>query len=312
MPGHDRQSGDDTPPLSSEELLQRARDGLFDNDPADQGIANDDPIEPVFEEKRHHEETDAGDMDDLDGPIQPVFEQGRGSENTAADDPDDPDGPIQPVFEEGARRYDDDDDIATMDIPADVFGMPLPPEPERTFEPDAPQDRPPTVTDRMATPPGAPPAPSVWSRIWATRGILVGLIVLGIVVFNFFDSSTDVESLLIGDCFDEPSGEEFSSVDVVDCAEPHDYEVLATVDIPGETYPGDFDVFIEAFEECEFFFTSYVGTDYASSEIYLAPFVPTESSWDAGDREAICAIYLPTADGEGVARTTGSLQGSGR
>ncbi|NNF69406.1 MAG: hypothetical protein HKN01_06510, partial [Acidimicrobiia bacterium] len=180
-----------------------------------------------------------------------------------------------------------DDDPMPDDDPFLVAAPPQPPTAAAEADPfgDTPQPattrRPATVTDRMTTPPPAPPAPpSSMSRIWQSRGILVGLVILGIIGFRFFDSSTGVDNLSVGDCFDEPAALEFNAVDVVDCAEPHDYEVLATVDLSGDTYPGDFEVTIQAFERCLEPFEAYVGIAFDASEVYIAPFVPAEESWD--------------------------------
>lgn len=50
----------------------------------------------------------------------------------------------------------------------------------------------------------------------------------------------------------------------------------------------------------------YVGRAYADSELDIFPITPTEASWGQGDREVICAIFLPEQ------MLTGTVKGSSR
>jgi hypothetical protein len=122
--------------------------------------------------------------------------------------------------------------------------------------------------------------------------------------------SAEVLSLEVGDCFEDPEGDqtEVADVETVDCDEPHDNEVFHTFELPEGDFPGE-DAIAEAFvAECiDDRFEAFVGTDYVESEVDVFPLTPTEDSWDrADDREVICAAYVP---GE---RVEGTLEGSER
>lgn len=134
-------------------------------------------------------------------------------------------------------------------------------------------------------------------------------LMLVVVACGSSEPAGDVFSLAVGDCFDDPgSGEgQVSSVPLVDCAEPHDNEVFAVFDLPDGPFPGNAEVQEAADLGCVERFASFVGTDYAVSELFLSSLSPTQASWDGrDDREVICFLYEP-----GV-RLVGSERGSGR
>jgi hypothetical protein len=119
--------------------------------------------------------------------------------------------------------------------------------------------------------------------------------------------SASVFELSVGDCFDDPtSGGEVSSVSAVDCAEPHDNEVYALYDYDGDSYPGEAAMSAAADEGCEARFEDYVGIGYLDSELYYTHLTPTQESWDEGDREVVCVLYLPEE------KLTGSMEGAAR
>ncbi|NNC74877.1 MAG: hypothetical protein HKN93_05125 [Acidimicrobiia bacterium] len=268
-------------PLSSEDLLRQARENLS------------------------RPETDLPPTDPVGVDSEAMVDAGEAAAEAPPAVEDDPEFEMLSAYESTA--------VETPDVgDADPFGA-------GEVPPRADSPRPATVTDRMATPSQTTPSqtappeqPSPLSRIWQSRGILIGLVIVGLIVFRFFDTSTSVDNLTVGDCFNEPSANEFDAVDVIDCDDEHDYEVLATVALPGGDYPGDFEVTIEAFERCEALFEQYVGVSFDASEVYIAPFVPAEASWEDGQQEALCGLYLLAGDQESVAKTTGSLRGTGR
>lgn len=120
-----------------------------------------------------------------------------------------------------------------------------------------------------------------------------------------------VFSVRIGDCFDDDASEEevVSELAAVPCAEPHDNEAYAVFDLASgdDEWPGDDSVLLEASQGCFDRFEAFAGIAYADSALDFFPITPTEESWDAGDREVICAIY--NLD---LAKLTGSARDSAR
>jgi Septum formation len=116
-----------------------------------------------------------------------------------------------------------------------------------------------------------------------------------------------VFDLEIGDCFDDPTESgEVSEVPIVDCAQPHDNEVYDAFDYDGDTFPGDDEMSATADQECQASFEEFVGIGYFDSELYATHLVPTQESWDNGDREIICVLYEPNE------KLTGSMEGAAR
>lgn len=130
---------------------------------------------------------------------------------------------------------------------------------------------------------------------------------LAVVAMSILAASCggEVLTLEVGTCFDDPeSFEEVSDVPRVDCPEPHDNEVIALRQLDGSSFPGDDIVAGLADELCLAAFDEYLGIAYADSIYEFGWLVPTQASWDSGDREVICFIYDPT-----FAKITGSVQG---
>jgi hypothetical protein len=121
----------------------------------------------------------------------------------------------------------------------------------------------------------------------------------------------NVFELSVGDCYLAPDDpEEITDVEVVDCDEPHDHEVFHTFELPDGDLPDDEELVATIEQECTGeAFTSYVGSEYATSEIFLSPLTPSEETWDAGDREVVCTGVLEPGSGE---QLTGSFEASGR
>lgn len=103
-----------------------------------------------------------------------------------------------------------------------------------------------------------------------------------------------VDELRVGDCFNSGDELEISDVDGVPCDEPHAYEVFAVEDIEADSYPTDAELTQIFSSICVPAFESYVGTAYASSQIYATTISPTEDGWNDGDRQIICYLYEPT------------------
>ncbi len=181
---------------------------------------------------------------------------------------------------------------------ADPFG-PTRTRPAR--EPYHPDTAPATGDDRHADwkprgrsgSPRTPTEPKSWfSRL---RPMLI-LVVIGAIAFSnlgeLFDDSTSVASLTVGDCFNGAEDELVESVDVVDCSEAHDFEVYArpTHTASGD-YPGDDALFAWADQRCWEAFEPYVGIAFEESELFFTNLVPTDESWEQGNRRATCMLH---------------------
>lgn len=118
----------------------------------------------------------------------------------------------------------------------------------------------------------------------------------------------DVFDLQVGDCLAESVGSEaVSSVETVDCDEPHYSEIYSSIILDDGPYPGDAAVQTTAEEECSADFESFIGMEYAYSELWFEYLQPTQETWDQmDDREVICMVYDPAGD------TVGTLAGANR
>ena len=96
--------------------------------------------------------------------------------------------------------------------------------------------------------------------------------------------------LMEGDClvdYDETA----SWFALTTCDEPHEAEVAVAERLPDGEFPGDQVIDQLAAELC--FgqpFEDFVGRDYASSEIYAVPSLPTVETWSQGDRTINCIL----------------------
>ncbi len=202
--------------------------------------------------------------------------------------------------------------------PSSSGGDPFGGKPAR--EPYDPETAPATGDDRHAEwksrgRSGAPTqeeAKSLFSRL---RPVLL-LVVIGAFVFNnfssVFDGRTAVEELTIGDCFDDPGldADFVEKVETVDCTQPHDFELFALPRYSGDgEYPGEVALFDWADEQCWASFESYVGVPFDQSELYFANMIPTEESWEQGDRHANCMLMRLGSDFE-IVPSTGSYRNS--
>lgn len=269
-------------PLSSEELLRRAREGLGEPDtvretPADFSVESyPPPAVDVPSEPPSFDETDV-----------PTYDESTYEQSPSVFDP--------PVTE-------------SRNEPASWAPPPV--------DPASPADR--TAT----APTGPGPAPArrgggLASKLW----ILVVIAVVGVGVFSLFDNSKTVDDIAVGDCMNIPEEDVFSTVDTIDCTEPHDLEVFALVDLSDigvefssiASYPGDDPVYEASFNACWDAFESYVGVPYEDSAIYLDVFTPTLEGWDErGDRIANCVLYQVNADATDLIQSRSSLRGVNR
>jgi hypothetical protein len=142
------------------------------------------------------------------------------------------------------------------------------------------------------------------ARVWLPAAF-VGVLALAL---GCTSTSTDVFSLQVGDCFQDPdtSEDEIHAVETVDCAEPHDNEVYAVFDLPDGGFPGPDAIAEASLEGCLDRFEEFVGTPYPESELFATWLYPTETSWAEDDREVVCVLFAQEGGLEG------SMEGSGR
>lgn len=143
------------------------------------------------------------------------------------------------------------------------------------------------------------------------RPVILGPFLLIMLFAAACGGGKSVDSLSVGDCFDDPPSfdTEIESVDTLDCDEPHDNEVYLTRDHSAgsdASYPG-----LASLEEwsdgvCLAGFEPYVGRDYATSRLDFTYLYPVRDGWQNGDREVICFLYDLN-----YAKLTGSMRGSG-
>lgn len=118
--------------------------------------------------------------------------------------------------------------------------------------------------------------------------------------------NVDVFQIAVGDCFDNVTTEEISSLPGVPCSEPHDNEAYASFDVSLPGYPEGEGMYEVAFESCLDRFESFVGRDYESSSLDIFALYPTREGWAQNDREVVCAVF----DMEET-KLVGSMQASG-
>ena len=118
-----------------------------------------------------------------------------------------------------------------------------------------------------------------------------------------------VPTYAVGSCLNGlASGGAAPAVRSVNCATGHDGEVIGTnVDARAGAYPGQDALVAAAEAPCLTAFAGYVGRDYAHSAIEMIVLVPTDVTWQKGDRTIDCVAV--SKDGSNL---TGSIRGSGR
>lgn len=142
------------------------------------------------------------------------------------------------------------------------------------------------------------------------RGWLVWLAIIAVGAggaFIFRDRiSGNAGELVVGDCFDEPVGQELiDDVQHHPCNESHTAEVVFVGDMPGsDSVPtdADYDAFFAA--NCIPAFNAYTGRDFQSDEeLDMGSLIPSDDGWRSGDHEMAC--YVIRIDG---AATTESVR----
>jgi hypothetical protein len=104
--------------------------------------------------------------------------------------------------------------------------------------------------------------------------------------------TSDVLSLRVGDCFQQPDAGTVAEVDVVPCVQPHDAEVFAVVSSGGPDAVYDVTAIRSRVSDlC----TDAAGDTITGGDDYdLFYFLPDQDGWDAGRRNATCALTSTT------------------
>ena len=191
-------------------------------------------------------------------------------------------------------------------------GSPAPsyPPPGPTSYPSGPAPTPPGPMGYA--PPTPPPARGRRGNLAALGVLVVIIVVVGGGFWLFRDRlSGGVNELAVGDCFDEPVGEQtITDVQHQPCTSPHDGEVFAVLTHPapkGEAYPvvSGFDDYIQ--QNCIPAWEAYTARTWATDlELSLSYYHPTVSGWGDGDRGFTC--YTTRVDS---AKLNGSVRGVG-
>lgn len=294
---------DNQEPLSSEELIRRAREG-FSTDSDEAAVAADSAGDTTPEETSPEDAPGASDADSHETTGAPDLE------DRAVDEPsrqtDIEQAHPEPVAPPPPPNFETLPDLGS-DVEEEPSEQDLPPLPPDTSWP------PPDLPEAGGSLPSPPPSGA--SRLFAAGRWIVGGILLFLFLGQCAGSGTTLDDLDIGDCFENPGvGDEVSEVDTVDCGELHDFELYARVTLgtsDDDLFPGSERLFAELEGECVALFPSYVGHDYLTSVYDFVAFTPVESGWRDGDRTGMCALY--EFDGAfNVIETSGTARNSGR
>lgn len=151
-------------------------------------------------------------------------------------------------------------------------------------------------------------------------GVIVLIGVVGAFMINLFDSSKTVDEIAVGDCMDIPEDDEFSTIDPIDCTEPHDLEIFAVLDMSTQSslfsvaapYPGDMELYEASLDACLEPFEPYVGSEYELSKLWIDAFTPTVEGWEEfDDREVQCVLLQLNDDLTDVVKSDRSFRNSG-
>jgi hypothetical protein len=158
--------------------------------------------------------------------------------------------------------------------------------------------------------------PSTFSKFWRKGRWVIGAVVLLAAFGDRSQKETSVENVEVGDCFEDPGVKtEFESVTAVDCDELHAFELFATVELgpPGRAYPGNDALLIEVDKECYKMFPQYVGIDFEKSAYAFAGLTPAERSWiDFDDHTGWCVVFEFNRTGTEIEPAKGTARNARR
>ncbi|HEU4424436.1 MAG TPA: septum formation family protein [Pilimelia sp.] len=112
-----------------------------------------------------------------------------------------------------------------------------------------------------------------------------------------------VKNLRPGHCVDREPTKVFETLPVVPCAQSHAVEIYAIPNLGRGKWPGETAIYDRAENACRAAFEAYVGVPYDESTLEIGGSAPTQDSWRAGDRNAICILRDPAG------RLVGTMKG---
>lgn len=116
----------------------------------------------------------------------------------------------------------------------------------------------------------------------------------------------DFPAVTAGDCLQD-AAVPAAGYSLVPCTDAHNYEVFVSQTLTERAYPGETELDLIAAEVCETGFSDYVGGSQGEGDLSIGVFAPSEQEWLFGDRELLCVLVSPDAQGN-----SGSLRDSGR
>ncbi len=127
-------------------------------------------------------------------------------------------------------------------------------------------------------------------RGWIIRIAIIAVIAGGAYILRD-RLSANAGELKVGDCFDDPAGEQVKDVQHHPCTESHTAEVVYLGNMTGDNaaYPADAAVETWVGSNCLPAWSSYTGKSIETEEILtLRWYQPTNAGWTKGDRLVIC------------------------
>lgn len=289
----------DEKPLTSEELLRRAREQYASSEEM-----TDEPVAPPRQDPPSAAPAFRDEPRD--------FSLLRGDEPIASSDSTldypqtDPDMHETAAYDTPPSEWELESAEGVERPRAERLGLNLP---GHDADPFGTQTSPPPPVP-TPQPTGTSSGRSRFRWIW-----IVGLIVFGLGRAFFNSGVADVAELTPGDCLPELGFEEISDVRLLDCDEPHSLEVFSVVQVgaASDPFPGEDALSNTTFNACLAQFEAYVGTPYEDSELWIYTLSPVREGWEEfNDRESICLLYASGDDGFTVMEQTGTFRNSQR
>jgi len=150
----------------------------------------------------------------------------------------------------------------------------------------------------------APPKRKLSARTIISLVIVAVILIAGISYVA--SGNVSANSIKVGACFTDVSGDTVSTIKTVACTKPHDSEVFLNQKMSAVTYPTHDDWTGLVQQYCLPAFASYIGVDYNDSSLDISYFYPSSTSWSQGDKTLTCYATDPSGG------LTSSLKGSQR
>lgn len=124
---------------------------------------------------------------------------------------------------------------------------------------------------------------------------LVALVVVGVVLSRAVSGDGGGPELTVGGCYDLDDIV-VESAQSVDCAQPHELQVLSELTVDVEAYPGPSGLRQQADEQCNSEAAAFVTGRSVPEGLGYGFVVPTQESWERGDRTITCTLVSTTGE----------------